>query len=76
MLFNVSICKPCTQFVTALVMDVQIYRGKEMEAVLDMLPYLRLANLSDPAEMESVIFAQGPVCPVSETSVDLRSGCG
>lgn len=72
MFFNVWICKPCTQFETALVMmDGQIYRGKEMEAVLDMLPYLRLANLSDPAEMESVIFAQGPVCPVSETSLGL-----
>lgn len=45
--------------------EFQIYRGKEMEAVLDMLPYMRLANLSDPAEMESVSFAQGPVCPVS-----------
>jgi len=49
----------------ALVMDVQIYRGKEMEAVLDMLPYMRLAHLSDPDEMETVSFAQGPVCPVS-----------
>lgn len=44
---------------------VQIYKGKEKEAVLDMLPYMRLAHLSDPAEMETVSFAQGPVCPVS-----------
>lgn len=43
----------------------QIYKGKEMEAVLDMLPYMRLAHLSDPEEMETVSFAQGPVCPVS-----------
>ncbi|KAG0592877.1 hypothetical protein M758_1G278700 [Ceratodon purpureus] len=43
----------------------QVYKGKEMEAVLDMLPYMRLAHLSDPAEMETVSFAQGPVCPVS-----------
>jgi len=46
-------------------MDAQIYKGKEMEAVLDMLPYMRLAHLSDPSEMETVSFAQGPVCPVS-----------
>lgn len=43
----------------------QIYKGKEMEAVVDMLPYMRLAHLSDPEEMETVSFAQGPVCPVS-----------
>ncbi|XP_024387385.1 fructose-bisphosphate aldolase-lysine N-methyltransferase, chloroplastic [Physcomitrium patens] len=43
----------------------QIYKGKEMEAVLDMLPYMRLAHLADPEEMETVSFAQGPVCPVS-----------
>ncbi|KAH8965032.1 hypothetical protein BDL97_04G097000 [Sphagnum fallax] len=47
------------------VQTFQIYKGKEKEAVLEMLPYLRLGNLSDPNEMESVNFAQGPVCPVS-----------
>lgn len=50
-------------------MSVQIYKGKEMEAVLDMLPYMRLAHLADPEEMETVSFAQGPVCPVSWTSL-------
>lgn len=39
--------------------------GKEKEGVADMLPYLRLGYLSDPAEMHSVITSQGPVCPVS-----------
>lgn len=48
-----------------LACNEQIYKGKEKEAVLEMLPYLRLGNLSDPNEMESVNFAQGPVCPVS-----------
>ncbi|KAF7130672.1 hypothetical protein RHSIM_Rhsim10G0009000 [Rhododendron simsii] len=39
--------------------------GKEKEAVLDMLPYLRLGYVSDPSEMQSVISSQGPICPVS-----------
>jgi hypothetical protein len=46
-----------------------------MEAVLDMLPYMRLAHLSDPAEMETVSFAQGPVCPVSFSS-SRQVACG
>lgn len=44
---------------------VQVYVGKEKEAVLDMLPYLRLGYVSDPSEMQSVISSLGPVCPVS-----------
>ncbi|GAA0157726.1 methyltransferase [Lithospermum erythrorhizon] len=39
--------------------------GKEREAVLDMLPYLRLGYVSDPSEMQSVLSSQGPICPVS-----------
>ncbi|MED6157875.1 hypothetical protein PIB30_027540 [Stylosanthes scabra] len=42
-----------------------VYAGKEREAVLDMLPYMRLGYVSDPSEMQSVISSQGPVCPVS-----------
>lgn len=42
-----------------------VYAGKEKEAVLDMLPYLRLGYVTDPSEMQSVISSQGPVCPVS-----------
>ncbi|TKY46426.1 Fructose-bisphosphate aldolase-lysine N-methyltransferase [Spatholobus suberectus] len=42
-----------------------VYVGKEREAVLDMLRYLRLGYVSDPSEMQSVISSQGPVCPVS-----------
>ncbi|KAK7316109.1 hypothetical protein VNO77_34835 [Canavalia gladiata] len=42
-----------------------VYAGKEREAVLEMLPYLRLGYVSDPSEMQSVISSQGPVCPVS-----------
>lgn len=44
---------------------VQVYVGKEREAVSDMIPYLRLGYVSDPSEMQSVISSQGPVCPVS-----------
>ncbi|KAL9264663.1 hypothetical protein AKJ16_DCAP23312 [Drosera capensis] len=44
---------------------VQLYVGKEKEAVYDMLPYLRLGYVSDPSEMQSVVSSQGPVCPVS-----------
>lgn len=43
----------------------QVRVGKEKEAVQEMLPYLRLGYMSDPAEMQSVISSQGPVCPVS-----------
>lgn len=43
----------------------QLYKGREREAVLDMLPYLRLAHVTDPQEVDSVTFAQGPVCGVS-----------
>ena len=43
----------------------QVRVGKEREAVQDMLPYLRLGYMSDPAEMQSVISSQGPVCSVS-----------
>lgn len=43
----------------------QVYAGKEKEAVLDMLPYLRLGYVTHPSEMQSVISSQGPVCPVS-----------
>ncbi|XP_022934986.1 ribulose-1,5 bisphosphate carboxylase/oxygenase large subunit N-methyltransferase, chloroplastic-like [Cucurbita moschata] len=42
-----------------------IYAGKEKEAVLDMLPYLRLSYVTDPSVMLSVLSSQGPVCPVS-----------
>ncbi|KAK8938189.1 hypothetical protein KSP40_PGU009489 [Platanthera guangdongensis] len=42
-----------------------VYVGRESEAILDMLPYLRLGYVSDPSEMHSVISSQGPICPVS-----------
>ncbi|XP_039133052.1 actin-histidine N-methyltransferase [Dioscorea cayenensis subsp. rotundata] len=42
-----------------------VYVGREKEAVLDMLPFLRLGYVSDHAEMQSVISSQGPICPVS-----------
>lgn len=44
----------------------QVYVGREKEAVLDMLPFLRLGYVSDHAEMQSVISSQGPICPVSQ----------
>ncbi|KAM7267296.1 hypothetical protein ACFE04_009462 [Oxalis oulophora] len=43
----------------------QVQVGKEKEAVLEMLPYLRLGYVSDPSDMHSVISSQGPVCPMS-----------
>jgi len=33
--------------------------------VNDMLPYLRLGHVTDPLEMETISFAEGPVCGVS-----------
>lgn len=42
-----------------------VYAGKEREAVLDMLPYLRLGYVSDASEMQSVLSSQGPICLVS-----------
>lgn len=50
---------------------LQVYVGKEKEAVSDMLPYLRLGYVSDPSEMQSVISSQGPICPVSVSSNSL-----
>ncbi|KAF4367744.1 hypothetical protein F8388_011319 [Cannabis sativa] len=44
-------------------LSVQVYAGKEREAILDLLPYIRLGYLSEPSEMQSVISSQGPVCP-------------
>ncbi|KAF3783324.1 Histone-lysine N-methyltransferase [Nymphaea thermarum] len=46
-------------------LTVQAYVGREKEAIMDMLPYMRLGYVSDPAEMHTVISSQGPVCPVS-----------
>lgn len=47
------------------VQNFQIFVGKEREAVMDMLPYLRLGYVYDPSEMQSVLSSQGPICPVS-----------
>lgn len=41
--------------------------GKEREAVLEMLPYLRLGYVSDPSEMETVLSSQGPICLVKSS---------
>jgi hypothetical protein len=40
--------------------------GREKEAILEMLPYIRLGYISDSAEMNSVISSQGATCPVSK----------
>ncbi|CAI5498349.1 unnamed protein product [Closterium sp. Naga37s-1] len=45
--------------------DFQLYKGKEQAALYDMMPYLRLAHVTDPLDMEFVTFADGPVCGVS-----------
>ncbi|KAG8384942.1 hypothetical protein BUALT_Bualt04G0170600 [Buddleja alternifolia] len=49
-------------------LSVQVFQvsvGKEREAVMDMLPYLRLGYVSDPSDMQSVLSSQGPICSVS-----------
>lgn len=47
------------------VQSFQVCVGKEREAVLEMLPYLRLGYVSDPSEMQTVLSSQGPICLVS-----------
>lgn len=49
--------------------SVQIYRNKEMAAVYEMLPYVRLAHVVEEEALEDVIFAKGPICPVSRSSI-------
>ncbi|KAL0377322.1 UNVERIFIED_CONTAM: hypothetical protein Sradi_3037700 [Sesamum radiatum] len=51
-------------------MVVEVFMGKEREAVMDMLPYLRLGYVSDPSEMQSVLSSQGPICPVGEENIE------
>ncbi|KAH7296774.1 hypothetical protein KP509_26G038400 [Ceratopteris richardii] len=43
----------------------QIYRGKERETVLNMLPYLRLGHVTEDEDMQSILSSEGPVCGVS-----------
>ncbi|KAI5084449.1 hypothetical protein GOP47_0000618 [Adiantum capillus-veneris] len=43
----------------------QIYKGKERETILDMLPFLRLGHVSEEEDMQSVLSSEGPVCGVS-----------
>ncbi|CAN4081758.1 unnamed protein product [Withania somnifera] len=47
------------------VQSFQVCVGKEREAVLEMIPYLRLGYVSDPSEMQTVLSSQGPICLVS-----------
>ncbi|XP_073057720.1 uncharacterized protein [Primulina eburnea] len=47
------------------VQNFQVSVGKEREAVMDMLPYLRLGYVSDPSDMQSVLSSRGPICSVS-----------
>lgn len=42
-----------------------IYVGREKEAILEMLPYLRMGYVSDISQMQNVLCYQGMVCPVS-----------
>lgn len=51
--------------------ELQVHAGKEKEAVLDMLPYLRLGYVSEPSEMQSVISSQGPICLVILHTLDI-----
>lgn len=47
------------------VQNFQVSVGKEREAIMDMLPYLRLGYVSDPSDMQSVLSSRGPICSVS-----------
>ncbi|CAM6084507.1 unnamed protein product [Calypogeia fissa] len=50
----------------------QFYKGKEKTALLEMLPYIRLGHVADPADMKCVGFAEGPICqlnPCNERAV-------
>lgn len=47
------------------IQNFQIFKGKEREALLDILPFLRLGHVSEPADMQSVLSSEGPVCTVS-----------
>lgn len=47
------------------IQSFQIYKGKERETVLDMLPFLRLGHVSEDEDMQSVLSSEGPVCGVS-----------
>lgn len=47
------------------IQSFQIYKGKERETVLDMLPFLRLGHVSEEEDMQSVLSSEGPVCGVS-----------
>ncbi|KAG6516395.1 ribulose-1,5 bisphosphate carboxylase/oxygenase large subunit N-methyltransferase, chloroplastic-like isoform X1 [Zingiber officinale] len=42
-----------------------VHVGREKEAILEMLPYLRLGCISNAADMHSVISSQGPTCLLS-----------
>ncbi|CAI5533684.1 unnamed protein product [Closterium sp. Naga37s-1] len=46
-----------------------LYKGKEQAALYDMMPYLRLAHVTDPLDMEFVTFADGPVSPCNENAL-------
>lgn len=47
------------------IQSFQIYKGKERDSVLDMLPFLRLGHVSEDEDMQSVLSSEGPVCGVS-----------
>jgi hypothetical protein len=42
-----------------------------MDAVLEMMPYVRLAHVTEEEALDDVIFAKGPICPVSGPSTSL-----
>lgn len=58
-------------------MFLQIFKGKERDAMLSMLPYLRLAHISNPEDMQAVGSAEGAICAtaVSLTSRSLEHTC-
>ncbi|KAF8658367.1 hypothetical protein HU200_059415 [Digitaria exilis] len=46
------------------IQNFNVFVGKEKETVAEMLPYLRLGYISDPAEMQIILSSEGDTCPV------------
>ncbi|BBN19573.1 hypothetical protein MPTK1_8g11790 [Marchantia polymorpha subsp. ruderalis] len=51
----------------------QIFKGKERDAMLSMLPYLRLAHISNPEDMQAVGSAEGAICATAVSPCNERA---
>nr|CAB3459722.1 unnamed protein product [Digitaria exilis] len=55
------------------IQNFNVFVGKEKETVAEMLPYLRLGYISDPAEMQIILSSEGDTCPVGHPFLMLLS---